>query len=43
VASYRLKAAVGELTVVGIDLPVQPYDPEAYYLDVRDRLFGLGE
>jgi TolC family type I secretion outer membrane protein len=43
VASYRLKAAVGELTVVGIDLPVQPYDPEAYYLDVRDRLFGLSE
>jgi TolC family type I secretion outer membrane protein len=43
VASYRLKAAIGELTVVGIDLPVEPYDPEAYYLDVRDRLFGLGE
>ena len=43
VASYRLKAAVGELTVVGIDLPVEPYNPEAYYLDVRDRLFGLGE
>ena len=43
VASYRLKAAVGELTVVGINLPVEPYDPEAYYLDVRSRLFGLGE
>ena len=43
VASYRLKAAIGELTVVGVDLPVEPYDPEAYYLDVRDRLFGLGE
>ncbi|HEX6113246.1 MAG TPA: TolC family outer membrane protein [Geminicoccaceae bacterium] len=43
VASYRLKAAVGELTVVGINLPVEPYDPEAYYLDVRNRLFGLGE
>jgi TolC family type I secretion outer membrane protein len=43
VASYRLKAAIGELTVVGIDLPVEPYNPEAYYLDVRDRLFGLGE
>ena len=25
VASYRLKAAVGELTVAGIDLPVEPY------------------
>ena len=43
VASYRVKAAIGELTVVGIDLPVEPYDPEAYYLDVRNRLFGLGE
>jgi TolC family type I secretion outer membrane protein len=43
VASYRVKASVGELTVVGIDLPVQPYNPEAYYLDVRSRLFGLGE
>jgi TolC family type I secretion outer membrane protein len=43
VASYRVKAAVGELTVVGIDLPVEPYEPEAYYLDVRGRLIGLGE
>ena len=43
VASYRLKAAIGELTVVGIDLPVEPYNPEAYYLDVRNRLIGLGK
>jgi TolC family type I secretion outer membrane protein len=43
VASYRVKASVGELTVVGIDLPVQPYNPEAYYLDARSRLIGLGE
>ncbi len=42
VASYRLKAAVGELTVVGIGLPVQPYNSEAYYADVRNRLVGLG-
>ncbi len=41
-ASYRLKAAVGELTVAGIELPVQPYNPEAYYGDVRNRLVGLG-
>jgi hypothetical protein len=38
-----VKASVGELTVVGINLPVEPYDPDAYYLDVRDRLIGLGE
>jgi outer membrane protein len=43
VASYRVKASVGELTVVGIDLPVEPYNGDAYYLDVRSRLFGLGE
>jgi outer membrane protein len=43
VASYRLKSAVGELTVVGINLPVEPYNPDAYYLDVRNRLIGLGE
>ena len=43
VASYRVKASVGELTVVGIDLPVEPYNPDAYYLDVRSRLIGLGE
>jgi outer membrane protein TolC len=43
VASYRLKAAVGQLTPVGIDLPVQPYDGEAYYDDTRDRWVGLGE
>ncbi len=41
-ASYRLKAAVGELTVAGIGLPVQPYNAEAYYGDVRNRLIGLG-
>jgi outer membrane protein len=42
VASYRLKSAVGELTVAGIGLPVQPYNAEAYYRDVRNRLIGLG-
>lgn len=42
VAGYRLKAAVGELTAEGIDLPVEPYEDEAYYERVRDKLFGLG-
>jgi TolC family type I secretion outer membrane protein len=42
-ASYRLKSAVGELTVVGLSLPVEPYEPEAYYSDVRNRWIGLGE
>ena len=42
VASHRVKSAIGQLTVVGLELPVEPYDPEAYYFDVRNRLFGLG-
>jgi TolC family type I secretion outer membrane protein len=42
IASYRLKAAVGELTATGVELPVEPYDPEAHYEQVRDKLFGLG-
>ena len=42
VASYRLKAAVGGLTAEGINLPVEPYDVEANYKDVRSRWFGLG-
>jgi TolC family type I secretion outer membrane protein len=42
VASYRLKAAVGELTVVGLALPVEPYESEAYYANVRNRWIGLG-
>jgi outer membrane protein len=42
VASYRLKAAVGELTSTGIGLPLEPYNAEAHYDDVRNRWFGLG-
>ena len=42
VASYRLKAAVGALRTDQIDLPVEPYDVEANYKDVRSRWFGLG-
>jgi TolC family type I secretion outer membrane protein len=43
VASYRLKAAIGQLTVAGIGLPVQPYNDEAYYDANRNRWIGLGE
>lgn len=42
IASYRVKSAIGQLTVIALDLPVEPYDAEAYYSDVRNRLFGLG-
>jgi outer membrane protein len=41
-ASYRLKAAVGQLTAPELNLPVDVYDSDAYYQAVRNRLFGLG-
>lgn len=43
VASYRVKAAVGELTARAIELSVTPYDVETNYEDVRSRWFGLGK
>jgi TolC family type I secretion outer membrane protein len=42
IASYRLKAAIGQLTAEGIALPVEPYDPTAHYERVRNDWFGLG-
>lgn len=41
IASYQLKSAIGDLTVSGLSLAVEPFDPEAYYRLQRDRLFGL--
>jgi outer membrane protein len=41
--SFQLKAAIGQLTVAGMSLPVQPYDPEIDYQMERVRLFGLGD
>jgi TolC family type I secretion outer membrane protein len=43
VASYQLKLAVGELTVAGLELPVQPYDTRAGYERARTRLFGVAD
>lgn len=42
VASYRLKAAVGALRANDIELPVETYDVETNYDNVRNRWFGLG-
>lgn len=39
-ASYRLKAAVGELNVRALNLAVQPYDPLPHYRDERGGLAG---
>ncbi len=43
VASYRVKAAIGELTAQAVELPVSPYKVEENYEDVRGRWFGLGK
>lgn len=41
-ASYRLRAAVGRLTLADLGVEGPRYDPEANYRGVRDRWFGLG-
>ena len=40
-ASYRLRAAVGQLTLTDLAVDAPRYDPEANYREVRDRWFGL--
>jgi TolC family type I secretion outer membrane protein len=42
-ASYQLKLAVGQLTVTGLELPVEPFDAASYYLRNRTRLFGVAD
>lgn len=42
-ASYQLKLAVGQLTVEGLTLPIQPFNDEAYYDRNRSRLFGVSD
>ncbi|MGG5818749.1 TolC family outer membrane protein [Falsiroseomonas sp. HW251] len=42
-ASHNLAVAVGRLTARDLTLPVEVYDPEAYYRAVRDRWAGWGE
>ncbi len=40
VAIFQLKAAIGRLTARDMDLPVELYDPDQHYREVRDRWFG---
>jgi TolC family type I secretion outer membrane protein len=42
-ASYQLKLAIGQLTVEGLTLPIEPFDAVAYYDRNRTRLFGLSD
>ena len=41
VASYSLLGATGRLTVAGLNLPVQIYDPQQHYLEVRRKFYGF--
>lgn len=40
--AYEVLNAVGTLTVARLELPVEPYDPERHYRDVRGRWVGTG-
>ena len=42
-SSYGVAAAIGRLTARDLNLHVPLYDDTAYYLAVRDRLFGTGD
>ena len=42
VAAYRVRQAVGNLTARDLGLPVDLYDPAAYYNKVRDKIWGSG-
>jgi outer membrane protein TolC len=41
VAAYQTLAAIGKLTAVDLQLPVELYDPEKHYKEVRDKWWGL--
>jgi TolC family type I secretion outer membrane protein len=41
VAAYQTLAAVGKLTAADLQLPVELYDPQKHYREVRDKWWGL--
>ena len=43
VAGLQLRDAIGQLTAQSLDLPVQYYDAEEHYRDVRDKFWGTGD
>ena len=40
VASFELAESIGGLTAKNLDLPIELYDPETNYRDVRDQRWG---
>jgi len=41
VAGYALLSAIGSLDVRTLGLPVEVYNPQTHYLNVRNRIFGF--
>ena len=41
IAAYQTLGAVGTLTAAGLQLPVELYDPEKHYREVRNKWWGL--
>jgi len=41
VAAYQTLAAIGTLTAADLQLPVELYDPEKHYREVRNKWWGL--
>lgn len=41
-ASYQVKSAQGQMTALGLNLPVEVYDPTKHYDDVRGQWIGNG-
>ena len=41
VAAYALLSAIGRLSVQGLGVPVEPYDPNENYVAVNDKFFGF--
>jgi outer membrane protein len=41
-SAYQLLNAIGRLTVDDLQIPVERYDPSAYYAKTNWRFFGTG-
>ena len=41
VAAFAVLSSIGRLTVAGLGVDVEPYDPNANYEKNNDRLFGF--
>ena len=42
VAAFTLMSAIGQMNQAGLNLNVKPYDPRAYYEDVKNQWIGYG-